>query len=221
MGVRQAGGVEAGCEGVVGVQVGHAHQGIWDHGDGVGGHEGNVVWRAPQSERVVGQRGQAKCSLIAVPRFALMVCLVHLQRHDLLLGRVVANVVGGALALRAGLPMAGVLPPLVLAVVEGCESQYVEEQQRGSHSDCDTELCGVISRVLHHQRPRLLLVNPRVFVFTVVGRGHGRPLGVERPGGFPVGPLGGKGVLSGLWRGHFGGGGGVVEHVVEVVQVGH
>lgn len=77
--MRQAGGIEAGCEGVVGVQVGHAHQGIWDHGDGVGGHEGNVVRRAPQSERVVRQRGQAQCPLIAVPRLALMVRLVHLQ----------------------------------------------------------------------------------------------------------------------------------------------
>ena len=70
-----------------------------------------------------------------------MVRLVHLQRHDLLLGRVVANVVGGGLALWAGLPVAGVLPPLVLAVVEGCESQHIEEQQRGSHRDCDAELC--------------------------------------------------------------------------------
>lgn len=79
MGVRQTGGVETGCESVVGVQVGHAHQGIGDHGDGVGGHEGNVVRRAPQSERVVGQRGQAQCPLVAVPRLTLMVRLVHLQ----------------------------------------------------------------------------------------------------------------------------------------------
>lgn len=61
------------------MQVGHAHQGIGDHGDGVGGHEGNVVRRAPQSERVVGQRGQAQGPLVAVPCLALMVCLVHLQ----------------------------------------------------------------------------------------------------------------------------------------------
>lgn len=47
MGVWQAGGVEAGRESIVRVQVGHAHQGIGDHGDGVGGHEGDVVRRAP------------------------------------------------------------------------------------------------------------------------------------------------------------------------------
>lgn len=117
MGVRQAGRVEASCEGVVGVQVGHAHQGIGNHSDGVGGHKGDVVRGTPQGERVVRQRGQAKCPLIAVPCFTLMVRLVHLQRHDLLLRCMVANVIGGGLALGARLPMAGVLPPLVLAVV--------------------------------------------------------------------------------------------------------
>lgn len=144
-----------------------------------------------------------------------MVRLVHLQRHDLLLGGVVADVVGGGLALRAGLAVTGVLPPLVLPVVEGGEGQHVEEEERRSDGDGDTELGGIIPWILHHQGAR------HVFVLAVVGRGHGWTLGVQWPGGFPVGPLGGQGVLRGLWGGHFGGGGGVVEHVVEVVQVGH
>lgn len=123
--------------------------------------------------------------------------------------------------LRAGLPVAGVLSPLVLAVVQGRKSEHIQEQQRGSHSNSDAELCGVIPRVLHHQWPCLITISPRLFVLTVVGWGHGRPLGVEWPGGFSIGPLGGHGVLGGLWWGHFGGGGGVVEHVMEVIQVGH
>lgn len=111
------------------MQVGHAHQRVGNHGYGVGRHEGNVVRRASQGERVVGEGGQAQSSFVAVPRLTLMVGLVHLQSHDLLLGRVVANVVGGGLALRAGLPVAGVLTPLVLAIVERGESQDVEKQQ--------------------------------------------------------------------------------------------
>lgn len=44
VGVGQAGGVEPGCESVVRVQVGHPHQRVWDHGDGIGGHQRDVVW---------------------------------------------------------------------------------------------------------------------------------------------------------------------------------
>lgn len=132
----------------------------------------------------------------------------------------VANVVGCGLPLRAGLPVAGVLPPLVLAVVEGCKGQDVEEQQRGPNSDSDAELCRIIPRVLYNQRPCLLIIAPGVFVLTVVGRGHRWPLGVEWPV-FPIGLFGGQCVLRGLWGRHFGGGGGVVEHIVEVVQMGH
>lgn len=122
--------------------------------------------------------------------------------------------------LRAGLSVARVLPTLVLAVVERRERQHVEEQQRGSHGDGDAELCGIIPRVLHHQRPRLVFV-PRILILAVVGRRHGRPLGVRWPGGFPVGSLGGNGVLGGLRWGHFGGGGGIVEHIMKVIEMGH
>lgn len=78
MGVRQAGGVESSCEGVVRVEVGHAHQGVGNHGDGVGRHERDVVWGAPQCQRVVRQRGQAQRPFVAVPGLAFMVRLVHL-----------------------------------------------------------------------------------------------------------------------------------------------
>lgn len=131
-----------------------------------------------------------------------------------------ANVVGGGLVLRAGLSMSRVLPPLVLAVVECCKSQHIKEQQRGSHGNRDAELSGIIPRVLHHQRPRLVFV-PRILILAVVGWGHGRPLGVRWPGGFPVGSLGGNGVLGGLRWGHFGGGGGIVEHIMKIIEMGH
>lgn len=81
-----------------------------------------------------------------------------------------ANVVGGGLALWAGLSVARFLPPLVLAVIEGCESQDIEEQKRGSHRDGDAELCGIIPRVVHHKRTRLLIITPSVLILTVVGR---------------------------------------------------
>ena len=237
----QAGGVEPGREGVVGVHVGHAHQRVGDHGDGVGRHERDVVGGAAQRQRVVGQRGQAQRVAHADPDpdpasaphphaprgpdIALVVRLVHLQRHDLLLGRVESDVVGVGLPLlrRAGLLELRVLPALVLAVVERGEGQHVEEEERGAHGDGDAQLGGVVARVLHHQgHPSLLAVPRLVAALAVVRRRHGRPLGVERPRlVVAVGPLGGQGVLRGLGRRHLGGGGRVVEHVVQVVQVRH
>lgn len=44
MGVGQACGVVPSWEGAVGVHIGKAHQGVGDHGDIVGCHQGDVIW---------------------------------------------------------------------------------------------------------------------------------------------------------------------------------
>lgn len=96
---------------------------------------------------------------------------------------------------------------LVLAVVQCGEGQNVEEKQRGADGDGDAELGGVISRVGHDQRTHL----PPAVAIVVAGGNRG-PTGAAGP--LAVG-------LGGLQRGDLCGGGGVVEHVVEVVEMGH
>ncbi|KAF3841227.1 hypothetical protein F7725_007089 [Dissostichus mawsoni] len=93
-----------------------------------------------------------------------------------------------------------------VALGTGGEGKDVEEEQRRPDSNGDAELCGVISRVRHDQRAHL---SPP---FTVVGGGCRSPACAAGP--LTVG-------LGGIQRGHLGGGGGVVEHVVEVVEMGH
>lgn len=147
-----------------------------------------------------------------------MVRLVDLQGHDLLFRAVPVHVVGGGGSWRAGLRVL-LLSALILAVVQSGERQNVEEQQRSSHCDGYAQLGGVIPWVLHQQRAWLLFSVPLLLpALAVVGWRHRRPLGVERPG-FAVRTFGGQGVLGRLGRWHFGGGGGVVEHVVKVVQM--
>jgi len=131
--VREPRAVEAGGESVVGVQGLQPHQRVGDHGDGVGGHERDVVRRAAQGEGVVGQSGQAQ-GIMRWHSLALVVPLAHLQGGHLLVGRM-GDVIGSA-TLGAGLPVR-VLPALVLAVVEGSEGQHVEEEEGRAHGNGD------------------------------------------------------------------------------------
>lgn len=62
----------------------------WDHGNGVGGHERDVIWWAPHSESVVWRAGSPQYHVVGVqgvaPAVAVQVrVLLHLQGHDLLL----------------------------------------------------------------------------------------------------------------------------------------
>ena len=53
MGAGQPGGAVPGGEGAVGAHVGQPHQGVGHHADAAGRHQGDVLGRAPQGQRVV------------------------------------------------------------------------------------------------------------------------------------------------------------------------
>lgn len=57
----QPGTVESGGKGIIGVQGLQPNQGIGNHSDGVGSHEWDVIWGAPQGQGVVGQCCEAQC----------------------------------------------------------------------------------------------------------------------------------------------------------------
>lgn len=118
-----------------------------------------------------------------------------------------AHIVTLAITLGAGL-LGRVLPAaFVLAVIEGGECQDVEKKQGGPDGYGNAELRGVISRVRHDKRTHL----PPAFS-VVVARGRRWSTGGARS--LTVG-------LGGIQWGDLGGGGGVVEHVVKVVQMWH
>ena len=100
--IWQASGIVPRREGAIGVHVGEPHEGVGDHGDVVGGHEGDVVGRAPQGEGVIHVGREVQRVVVGVAR-AHLVGLVHLQGQALVDGGGVAHVVAVALVLRAGL----------------------------------------------------------------------------------------------------------------------
>lgn len=53
--MRQPCAVKTSSKGVVRMQGLHTHQGVGDHGDSIGGHEGDIIRRAAESQGVVGQ----------------------------------------------------------------------------------------------------------------------------------------------------------------------
>ena len=211
--------VLAAAEGVERVQRLHARERVGDHGDGVGGHERDVVGGAPQRERVVGRAGEPE-RVVRLQRLAVVVVfqLLHLQGHHLLALHV-RDVVGGA-ARRAGPPVR-LVAPLVLLVVEGGEGQDVQEEQRGAHGDGDAQLGGVVPLGLDEHRGILgaRLVRVPGVLGAAVGRADGRALGGgPHLGGRAPRPVGEGGHVGGR---HLGGGGHVLEYLVEVVQMGH
>lgn len=118
-----------------------------------------------------------------------------------------AHIVTLAITLGAGL-LGRVLPAtFVLAVIEGGESQDVEKKQGGPDGNGNAELCGVISRVRHDERAHL----PPAFSVVVA---RGRRWSTGGASSLTIG-------LGGIQWGDLGGGGGVVEHVVKVVQMWH
>lgn len=133
--------------------------------------------------------------------------LVPLLGQGLVNSAGVTHVVALAVTLGTWL-LGGVLPAaLVLAVVQCGESQDVEKEQRRANSNSDAELRGVISRVRHDQGTHL----PPAFA-VIVGSGNRGPASGAGP--LPIG-------LGGLQRGNLCGCGGVVKHVVKVVEMGH
>lgn len=77
-------------EGVERVERAESTDSAWDHGNGVGGHERDVIWWAPHSESVVWRAGSPQYHVVGVqgvaPAVAVQVrVLLHLQGHDLLL----------------------------------------------------------------------------------------------------------------------------------------
>lgn len=126
----------------------------------------------------------------------------------------------GGVALRGGDTPVGLVAAFVFLVVEGGESEDVEEEQRGSHCDGDAELCGVIplgfddNGRLIRQLPGLALVGALLGVGRrnpgVAGRGRpvvftGKTLGVRVRGGV-------------LWR-YLSGGGDVLEKFIDVMEM--
>lgn len=217
--VRDVCAVLAPAEGVKRVQRLHARERVGDHGDGVGGHERDVVGGAAERERVVGRAGEPQ-RVVRLQRLAVVVVfqLLHLQGHDLLVLDV-RDVVGGA-PLGAGAPVR-LVAPLVLLVVEGGEGQDVQEQQRRAHGDGDAQLGGVIPLGLDEHRGVLgaRLVGVLGVLGVAVGGGDGRALGRGPDlGGRPPGPVGEGGHVR---RGHLGGGGHVLEDLVQVVKMRH
>lgn len=207
--------VLASAEGVERVERLHTRERVWDHGDGVGGHERDVVGRPAQRERVVRRAGEPQ-RVVGLQRLTLVVQLLHLQGHDLLVLDV-RDVVGGV-PLRAGAPV-GLVASLVLLVIEGSEGQDVQEQQGRPHGDGDAQLGGVIPFGLDEDRGVLgaRLVRVLGVLGVAVGWGDGRAFGRGPDlGGRPPGPVGeGRHVR----RGHLGGGGHILEYLVQVVQV--
>lgn len=146
----------------------------------------------------------------------VMLQLFHLQRHDLFILDV-GDVVGGV-PLGTGASVC-LVSPLVFLVVEGCESQDVEEQEGGAHGDGDAQLGGIIPFGLDEDGG---VLGPGFVgilgVFGVVGRGDGRAfsgrpdLGRRSPGAVRE--------RRHVRRGHLGGGRDVLENLVQVVQMG-
>lgn len=98
--------------------------------------------------------GLQRLALVVV--LVLELLLLHLQGHQLLalqVGHVVGR--GGRVrwsrvALRGGDTPVGLMPPLVLLVVEGSESEDVEKEQGRSNRDGHAELGGVVPLGLDH-----------------------------------------------------------------------
>lgn len=195
----QACGAVASREGAVWTHVGQAHKGVGDHGDVVGGHQRDVVRGAALTQREAGR--DMKRIVKGLTRAAL------LGRQGLVDRVGVAHVVAFALALGTGLLGGFLAAALVLAVVQSGKGQDVEEEQRRPDCNGDAELRGVISGVRHDQRTHL---SPSLT--PAVGRGYRRAPRAARP--LPVG-------LGGIQRSNFGGGRGVIEYSLEVVEMGH
>ena len=207
--------VLASAEGVECVQRLHARERVGDHGDGVGGHEWDVVGRPAERERVVRRAGEPQ-RVVGLQRLALVVQLLHLQGHDLLVLDV--RDVIGSVPLRAGAPV-GLVASLVLLVVEGGKGQDVQEQQGRPHGDGDAQLGGVIPFGLDEDSgvlgPRLVRVLGVLGVAVGWGDGWAFRRGPDL-GGRPPGPVGeGRHVR----RGHLGGGRHVLEYLIQIVQV--
>ena len=126
---------------------------------------------------------------------------------------------GGGVALRGRDTPVALMAAFVFLVVEGGESEDVEEEQRGSHCNGDTELCGVIplgfddNGRLICQLSRLTLVG----ALLGVGRWNSGVAGC----GWPVftGETLSVRVRSGvLWR-YLSGGGHVLEKFIDVMEM--
>lgn len=228
----QVGAVLAAAKRVEVVQRLHASQGVGDHGDGAGRHQGDVVGRAAQGQRVVGGAGESQ-RVVTLQGLALVVVLVlqllllHLQGHQLFVLQV-GHVVGGGrrrasrggAALRGGHVPVGLVAPLVLLVVERCEGQDVEEEQRGPHSDGDAQLRGVVSFGFDDHRGLVgqVAALPLVRGLLDVHRGNAWVAGGGRPVVFTWEAFGvrvGGGVL--WWD--LGGGGDVLEEPVDIMEM--
>ena len=229
--VGQVGTVLAASESIEVVQRLHASQWVGDHGDGARCHQGDVVGGPAQGEGVVGRAGEAE-RVVGLQRLALVVVLelqlllLHLQGHQLLALQV-GHVVGGGrraggrrVALRGGDAPVGVVPPLVLLVVQRGEGEDVEEEQRGADRDGDAEFRGVVPLGLDHHGGLVGQVATLALVGGLfgVGRRHPRVTGGGRPVDFVREPLGVR-VGGGVLRGYLGGGGYILEKFIDVVEM--
>lgn len=231
--VGQVGTVLAAAESVEVVQRLHASQGVGDHGDGAGSHQGDVVRRAAQGEGIVGGTGEPQ-RVVALQGLALVVLLVlqlllHLQRHQLLALQV-RHIVGrgrspgrGGVALWRGKAAAGVVPPFVFLVVESGKGQNVEEEQRRPHGDGDAQLSGVIPLGLDDHRGLVTQVAAQALVRALLVVVCGRKPRVAC-GGRPVvlpGEALGVRVRGGVLGGYLGGCGHILEKLIDVVEMGN
>lgn len=212
----------------------HASQRVGDHGDGAWRHQGYVVRRTAQGEGVVRRTCKAQGVVGLLQLLALLVELVlellllHLQGHELFTLKV-RHVVGGGgrcagwrcASLRSGrTPAVGLVPALVLLVVESGKGQDVEEEEGSPHGNGDTQLSGVVPLGLDDHGGLVGEVSALALVGSLLGVGRGDPrvAGGGRPAVF-AGETFGVGVRGGVLRGDLGCGGHILEKLVDVVEV--
>lgn len=161
----------------------------------------------------------------------LQLLLLHLQRHELLALQVRHVVDGGGggggrsarwcqAALWRGDAAVGLVPPLVLLVVECGEGEDVQEEQRRADGDCDAQLGGVVPLGLDHHGRLVCQVAALALVGGLLGVG-GRDPRVACGGGPVI--LTGEALGVRVWRGvlwrDLGGGGHVLEELVDIVEM--
>lgn len=130
----------------------------------------------------------------------IQVSVLHLEGHDFFFWSM-RQVIGGC-ALRAAPPV-DVMSSLILLVVQGCEGQDVQKQQRCPHCNGDTQLCGVVP-LIHWEGTGLL------FGIILFGSGKGW---CHRCGIFPCRSE------SDVCRWHFSCCRGILRNVIEIMQM--
>lgn len=126
----------------------------------------------------------------------------------------------GRVALWGGDTPIGLVAAFVFLVVEGGKSKDVEEEQRRSHCNGDTELCGVIPLCFDDNGRFVRQLSRFALVSALLGVGRRNPgvAGRGRPVVFTGKTLGVRVRGGVLWR-YLSGGGHILEKFIDVVEM--